>query len=77
MGGENGMAAAIDEPEDIVVRDLLSETNAARAEDATLVVERNARAELDVLGFFTLFSRKREFGRPYSTLNSWRRHSPA
>ena len=49
MGGERGVAAAIDEAEDVVLRDFLAEANAARAEDAALVVERDARAEFDVL----------------------------
>ena len=49
MGGEGGVAPAIDEPEDVVLRDFLGKTNAARAEDAALVIERDARAELHVL----------------------------
>ncbi len=48
MGGEDGVATAIDEAEDVVFRDLLREANAARAKNAALVVERDARAELDV-----------------------------
>ena len=54
MSSQDGVAAAIDEAEDIVMRDLLAEPNAARAENATLVVERDARTELDVLRFLDL-----------------------
>src|SRR4051812_13237584 len=54
MRGEDAVAAAIDEPEDIVLRDLLAETDAARAENAALVIERHPRTELDVLRLFHL-----------------------
>ena len=49
MGGQHGVAAAIDEAEHVVLRDFLAKANAARAEDAALVIERDARPELDVL----------------------------
>ena len=53
MRGEHGVAAAIDEPEHIVMRDFLAKTNAARAENAALVVKRDPRSELALLfGFF-------------------------
>ena len=77
MGGEDGVAPAIDEPEDIVLRDFLAETNATRAEDAALVIERDARTEFDVLRLLHLVFEKTRIRRPYSTLNSWSRHSPA
>ncbi len=54
MSSEGGVAAAIDEAEDVVMRDFLGKTNAARAEDAALVVERDARAEFHVLRFLHL-----------------------
>ena len=58
MRGEDGVTAAIDEPEHVVVRDLLAETNAARAENAALVIERDARTELDVLRLLDLVLEK-------------------
>ena len=58
MRGEDVVAAAIDEPEHVVVRDLLAEANAARAENAALVIERDARAEIDVLRFLHLVFEK-------------------
>jgi len=45
-------------------------TNAARTENAALIIEPNARPEHNVFGFLTLFSRKRDLLVPKSTLNS-------
>ena len=63
MRGQDGVAAAIDEAEDVVVRDLLAEADAARAENAALVVERDARTELDVLRFLDLLLEETRFAR--------------
>src|SRR5581483_5216347 len=49
MRGEHGVAAAINEAEHVVVRDLLAKPNATRAENAAFIVERHAWTELDVL----------------------------
>ena len=54
MRGEHGIAAAIDKAKHIILCDFLAEPNAARAENATLVVERDARPELDVFRFLHL-----------------------
>src|SRR5262249_21617910 len=48
------MTAAINEPEHIVVRNFLAETDAARAENAPLVVKRPPRAELHCFRLFDL-----------------------
>ena len=42
--------AAIDDAERVIADDVLRETDAARAKDATLVVEHDARTEVDGLG---------------------------
>ena len=57
MRGQNGVTAAIDEAEHVVVRDFLAEADAARAENAALVVERDARAELHSFRLSSLCSR--------------------
>ena len=49
MRGQDGVTAAIDKPEDVVVCDFVAEPDAARAEDAALVIECDARPEHDVL----------------------------
>ena len=46
MRGQNCVTAAIHEPKYVVMRDLLAKTDAARAENAALVVKRHPRAEL-------------------------------
>src|SRR5262249_20491412 len=48
MRRQDSVAAAIDEPEHVVMRDFLAETDAARAENAALVIKRYPRAELHV-----------------------------
>ena len=52
MRGQDSVTAAINEPEYIVVRDLLAKTDASRAQDAALVVQRDARANLHRFGLF-------------------------
>ena len=54
MRGQRGVAAAVHEPQRVVVGDFLREPDAARAEDATLVVQHDARPEVDVLGLVDL-----------------------
>ena len=54
VAGERGVAAAVDKAEHVVAGDLLAEADAARTEDATLVVEHDARAEPRALGFDVL-----------------------
>ena len=49
--GQHGVTAPINEPKHVVVRDLVAKTNAARAENAPLIVERNARPEHDIFRF--------------------------
>jgi hypothetical protein len=46
------VTAAINEPEHVVVRDFLAETDAARAENAALVIKRHPRAELHSFRLF-------------------------
>ena len=62
MGGQDAVAAAIDEAEDVVIRDLLAKPDAARAENAALVVEGHARTELDVLRLLHLVLEEARFG---------------
>ena len=62
MSGQHGVTAAIDKPEHIVVRDLLAKTDAARTKNAALIIERNARTELDVLRFLHFVFEKTRFG---------------
>jgi hypothetical protein len=45
------VATAIDKAEHVVLGDFLTEANAALAKNATLIVERDARTELDIFGF--------------------------
>ena len=47
---ERAVAAALHNTERIIAHYVLSETNAARAENASLVIQHNARAEIDPLG---------------------------
>ena len=54
MNGEGGVGAALGEAEDGIARDLVHETDAARAHDAALVVEPDARADIDVFRLFHL-----------------------
>jgi len=61
MGGQHGVTAAIDKSKHIVVRDLLAKTNAARAENAAFIIERNTRAEDDVFRFLDFVFEKTRF----------------
>src|SRR5450432_111646 len=61
MSGQDALAAAIDEPQDIVMHDLLAKPDATRAENATLVIECYAGTELDVLWFLYLVFEKARF----------------
>ena len=51
MRGQHSVTASIDEPDDVVVRDLLTETNATRAENAAFVIERDSRPEHNIFRF--------------------------
>ena|SRR5215469_13632825 len=54
MRGQHGMTAAINEPEHVIVRDLLAKPNAARAENTAFVIECNTRPEQDIFRFLDL-----------------------
>src|SRR3954454_6548204 len=58
MRGQDSVTAAIDEPEYIVMCDLLAKTDASRAQDAALVVQCDARPHLHRLGFLHLILQK-------------------
>src|SRR5256714_11747104 len=58
MRGQDAVAPAIDEAEDVVLRDLLTNPDAGRAKNATVVIERHARAQLDVFRFLDLVFEK-------------------
>src|SRR5262245_2387400 len=47
--GQHCITAAINEPEHVIVCNLLGETNAARAKNAAFIIERHTRPEHDVL----------------------------
>ena len=52
MRSQDAVAAAIDEAEHVILRDLLAKADAARAENAALVVKRHPRAELHSFRLF-------------------------
>ena len=52
MNGQRGVAAAVDEAEDVVVGHFLHEADAAGAEDAAFVIEDDVFANVLALGFF-------------------------
>src|SRR5437764_1361426 len=58
MRGQDGMAAAVDEPEHIVIDDLVAKANATGAKNTAFVVEGHTRADLDVLGLLDLVFEK-------------------
>ena len=58
MSGQHAVTAAIDKTEHVIVHDLLAKTDATRAQNASLIVERNARTKLDVLWFLDLVFEK-------------------
>src|SRR5437762_2862438 len=61
--GSHRVAAAIDETEHVILRDFLAETDAARAQNAALIVERNTRPEYDVFWFLYLVLEKPRLAR--------------
>src|ERR1043166_7541177 len=63
MRGEHRVTAAIDKAEHVVVHDLLAEPDAARAKNAALVIERDARPELHRFRLFHLVLEKARTGR--------------
>ena len=58
------MTAAIDESEHVVLGNFVAETNAARAQNATLVIESNARPKLHRFRLFDFIFEKAGAGRP-------------
>ena len=63
MRGQYGVTAAIDKSKHIVVRDFLAKTNAARAENAAFIIERNTRPEHHVFWFLHFVFEKTRFAR--------------
>src|SRR5205814_8213621 len=62
MRGQHRVTAAVDKAEDVVVRDFVAEANAARAENAALIIERDAWPELHRFWFFDfVFEKARTF----------------
>jgi len=64
---ERRVAAAVQEAEHVIVRDLLHEPDAARAHDAALVIEDDPLAKVDALGLFDFVLDKPRF--PLAKLN--------
>ena len=64
MGGEDGVTATIDKTEHVVLRDFLAETDAARAKNTALIVERDTRPEHNVLRFLDFIFEETRLGRP-------------
>src|ERR1051326_222376 len=62
MRGQDSVTTAIDEPEYIVVRDLLAKTDASRAQDAALVVQRDARTNLHTFRLLHFILQKARLG---------------
>lgn len=54
VDGEGRVGAALREPEDRVTGDFIHEADAAAAHDATLVIEADARADIDIFWLFHL-----------------------
>ena len=63
MGGQHRVTATIDKSKHIVVRDFLAKTNAARAENAAFIIERNTRPEHHVFWFLHFVFEKTRFAR--------------
>src|SRR6266550_865732 len=63
MRGQHGVTAAIDKSKHIVMRDLLAKPNAARADNAAFIIERNARPEHHVFRFLDFVFEKARFAR--------------
>ena len=64
MHGQRSMAATIDKAEDIILGDLLHETDAARAEDAALVIKHDVLPDVDLLRLLDLVVLKSGGGLP-------------
>src|SRR5438309_7765285 len=64
MDSEDGVAAAIGKTEHVVLRDLLTKTNATGAENATLIIERDPRPDFDSFGLFDFVFQKTRIGPP-------------
>src|SRR5439155_19557869 len=60
---QHRITTAIDKPEYIIVRDLLTKTNAARTENAALIIEPNARPEHNVFRFLDFVFEETRFAR--------------
>src|SRR5262249_36004108 len=58
------MPAPFDETKNVVFRDFLTKSNATRAQDAALVVERNARSKPHSFRFFDLVLQKTRISAP-------------
>src|SRR5205807_2267196 len=55
IGGKSVVAPAIDKPERVIADNVFAETNAARAKDATFIIQNYARTEVDPLGLVHLW----------------------
>ena len=62
MRSQHGVTAPIHKPKHVVVGDLLTETDAARAENAAFVIECDPRPEYNVFWFLDLVLEKTRFG---------------
>src|SRR5260370_30931036 len=58
MRGEHGVTAAVDESEHVVLGNFVAKSNATRAQNAALIIERNARTELHRLRLLHLVFKK-------------------
>src|SRR5260370_42363115 len=58
MRGEHGVTAAVDESEHVVRGNSVAKSNATRAQNAALIIERNARTELHRLRLLHLVFKK-------------------
>lgn len=63
-----GMGAAVDDAQRVGARDLAREAHAAAAQDAALVVQRDARAQFDQLALVQLGVVRTRFGQAVGTL---------
>src|SRR5215216_747369 len=59
---QDGMAAAVNKAEDVIVRYLLTKANASRAENTTLVIQRDSRADLHIFRFLNFVLEKTRRG---------------
>jgi hypothetical protein len=63
MRGQHRVTTAVHEPEHVVLRDLLTKTNAARTENAAFIIERHPRPEHDVFRFLDFVFEETRFAR--------------